>query len=77
MSSVAILAHRSMLEGGVPYAIPDFDKEEDRALYENDFVSPFYLTDGTKPSIPCCSHTDYRPTELQLKLYKEMLGLKD
>ena len=77
MSSVAILGHRSVLEGGKPYAIPDFTKEEDRKLYENDFASPFYMTDGRKPTIPCCTNPDYEPTELQMKLYKEMLGYKD
>lgn len=77
MSSVAILGHRSMLDGGKPYAIPDFKNDADRLLYENDFASPFYKTDGTEPNIPCCSHTDYAPTELQMKLYKEMIGYKD
>jgi hypothetical protein len=66
-----------MLDGGKPYAIPDFTKDSDRLLYENDFASPFYKTDGTEPTIPCCSHTDYAPTELQMKLYKEMIGYKD
>ncbi len=40
MSSVAILAHRSMLEGGVPYDIPDFTREAGRRLYENDRLPP-------------------------------------
>ena len=55
MSSVAILAHRSMLEGGKPYDIPDFTKPEDCALYENDRLTPYYGTDGATPSLPCCS----------------------
>ncbi len=76
MSSVAILAHRSMLEGGKPYDIPDFAKEEDRKLYENDRLSPFYGSDGSKPTIPCCSITDYKPTEKQVENYKKVLGLK-
>ena len=76
MSSVAILAHRSMLENGKPYDIPDFTKESDRKLYENDRETPFYGTDGSKPTIPCCSHTDYKPTEIQVKKYKEVLGLE-
>ena len=76
MSSVAILAHRSMLEGGKPYDIPDFTREEDRKLYENDRLSPFYGTDGTEPTLPCCSHTDFKPTEAQVKKYKEVLGLE-
>ncbi len=74
MSSVAILGHRSVLEGGKVYDIPDFRKEEDRKLYENDYLTPFWGTDGSAPTIPCCSHPDYKPTEKQLELYKEKLG---
>lgn len=75
MSSVAILAHRSMLEGGKPYDIPDFTKEEDCKLYETDYMSPFYGTDGSAPSLPCCSKPDFEPTEEQLKNYKKVLGI--
>ena len=32
---------------------------------------PFYYTDGRKPTIPCCSKTDYKPSEEQINLYKE------
>ena len=56
MASVGILAHRSLLERGVPYDIPDFHKEEDRKKYENDFISPFFGTNGGEPTIACCSH---------------------
>ena len=62
MSSVAILAHRSMLEFGVPYDIPDFRKKEDRDKYRDDYSSPFWYSDGRAPTIPCCSHPDYAPT---------------
>lgn len=73
MSSVAILSHRSILEGGKPYDIPDFKTEAARKLYENDRLTPFYGDDGSKPSVPCCSHPDFKPTEKQLELYKELL----
>jgi predicted dehydrogenase len=76
MSSVAILAHRSMLEGGKPYDIPDFTKEEDCKLYENDRLSPFYYTDGRKPTQPCCSQTDFKPTEKQIENYKKVLEIE-
>jgi hypothetical protein len=56
IASVAILAHRSILNGGVPYDIPDFRREEDRVKYENDYETPFYGSDGSKPTIPCSSH---------------------
>ena len=59
MASVAILGHRSMLESGVPYDIPDFRKEEDRVKYENDNLSPFYGTDGTEPTIAATARPDY------------------
>lgn len=56
MTSVAILAHRSILNGGKPYDIPDFRKEEDRIKFENDHDTPFYGSDGSEPNIPCSSH---------------------
>lgn len=77
MSSVAILGHRSMLEGGKPYNIPDFRNEDDCKLYENDRLTPFYGADGSEPSIPCCSHTDYKPEERQVKKFREVLGIKE
>ena len=55
IASVAILGHRSLLEYGVPYDIPDFRKEEDRKKYENDFDTPFYGSDGSEPTIRCTS----------------------
>ncbi|MBR6558615.1 MAG: Gfo/Idh/MocA family oxidoreductase [Clostridia bacterium] len=69
MASVAILAHRSMLDGGISYDIPDFHLEEDRAKWENDRLTPFYGSDGSEPTLPSCSHTDFKPTEKQLELY--------
>ena len=71
MSSVAILAHRSMLEGGTPYDIPDYHTEEARKKYENDRLTPFLGEDGSAPSLPCCSHVDFRPSEKQIELYNE------
>ena len=73
MSSVAILAHRSVLNGGKAYDIPDFRNESDRVQYENDLESPFYCSDGRTPTIPCCSNPTYKPTDIQLKLFEEML----
>jgi len=74
MSSTAILAHRSMLEGGKPYEIPDFHTEEARKQYENDRHTIFYGTDGSEPDLPCCSHPDYRPTDEQMQRYLELFG---
>lgn len=61
MSSVAILAHRSILEGGKPFNIPDFRKDEDCRLYENDRLTPFYSADGSEPTIACSSKPDFNP----------------
>lgn len=61
MASVAILAHRSILQGGMPFDIPDFREEAQRKQYQEDDLSPFYRTDGSAPTIPCSSHPDYKP----------------
>ena len=71
-ASVAILAHRSLMEKGVPYDIPDFRKEEDRVKWENDHLCPIPRT-GIPASFPCCSHPDYRPTEEQYNNYLEAI----
>ncbi len=77
MSSCAILAHRSALEGGKPYDIPDFDIEADRELYKNDRLSPFFGENGSVPTIPCCAaQPDYKCGEKQLALFKEVLNRK-
>lgn len=73
MASVAILGHRSVLDGGKPYDIPDFHVEEDRKLYENDKLTPFWGDNGEEPTLPCCSHPEYKPSEKQMELYLEEL----
>ena len=73
MASTAILAHRSILNGGVPYDIPDFRLEECREEYENDRQTPFCGTDGSRPDIPCCSNPDYAPTEEMIRKMEEAL----
>ena len=65
-----------MLEGGKPYNIPDFRKEEDCKLYENDRLTPFYGPNGQEPTIPCCSNLDYKPTEAQVAKYKKCLNIE-
>lgn len=51
MASCAILGWRSCLDGKT-YAIPDFSREEDRQLYENDHFSPFVAEDDSN-FVPC------------------------
>ncbi len=72
MASVAILSHRSLLERGVPYDIPDFHREEDRVKYQNDTLHPFPDEAGNTMQ-PCCSRPDYRPTPEQYETYCNML----
>jgi predicted dehydrogenase len=62
MSATAVLALRSSLEGGKEFKIPDFTKEEERVLWENDHDSPFPDKNGYS-AFPCCSHPDYMPTD--------------
>ena len=74
MSSVAILGHRSVLAGGKTFDIPDFRKEEDCKLYENDRLTPFWgFDDGSEPNLPCCSHPDYKPSDTMLANYRKLV----
>ena len=73
MASVAILAHRSILNGSNAYDVPDFRLEECRKEYENDRQTPFYGSDGSEPNIPCCSVTDYKPTQAQFENFRKAL----
>ncbi len=53
MSSVGILAWKSALEEGKPFAVPDFKNEKSRKAYENDDWSPF--PEDYKPGQPPAS----------------------
>lgn len=71
-ASVAILSHRSLMEKGVPYDIPDFRREEDCKAYENDDICP--IPRSTKPAdYPTCSHPDYKPDAQRYNNYLEMV----
>ena len=58
LSAAGILAHRSILNGGKEYEVPDFTDKRRRRKYEKDTLSPFPKEDGTW-DIPCCSHPEY------------------
>lgn len=73
LASVAILSHRSLLEKGVPYDIPDLSLEEDRKKYENDTLSPFWYSDGRAPTIRPCLQEGYAPSEQQLENLKNAI----
>ena len=74
MASVGILAHRSILERGMPYDIPDFHREEDRKKYENDTLTPFWGSNGSEPTIPACSHPERMLTEEEMAAHDRMLA---
>ena len=74
MASVAILAHRSILAGGQPFAVPDFRKEADRAQYETDELTPFPAGPQDTPAVPCCSDPAYAPSAEQLEKYRGIVG---
>ena len=74
MASVAILGHRSILYGGVPYDIPDFHKEADRVKYENDYITPFYGSDGSEPTIRSTNHPEFCLTPEKMALYDERIA---
>ena len=74
MASVGILGHRSQLERGVPYDIPDFHKEEDRQKYENDTLTPFWGSDGSEPTIFACSHQTHHITQEEADEYDAMMA---
>ncbi len=73
LASVAIMAHRSVLNGGMPYDIPDFRNEEDCVKFENDHLSPFWYSDGTAPTLPCSSNPDYKPSQTQIDNFLQIL----
>ena len=70
MTVVGIMAHKSLLQFGVPYDIPDLRDEKVRKQYENDTDTPFWSSDGKAPTIPCCSRPDFLPSEKNLELYE-------
>lgn len=76
MASVAILAHRSILEGNRAFDVPDFHREEDRLKYENDTLTPFYGINGESPTLPACSDKEYLPSEGKKAAYLSALESK-
>ena len=42
-------------------------------LKEGFKVSKFYREDGTAPTIPCCSHPEYRAVPAQLERYRSLM----
>ncbi|MBO7341074.1 MAG: hypothetical protein J6U87_00155, partial [Clostridia bacterium] len=74
MASVGILAHRSALERGTPYDIPEFRLEEDRKKYENDHISPFFGPNGELPTIQACSHGSSVKSDEEIAAHEAFLA---
>ena len=74
MASVAILGHRSVMARGVPYDIPDFSRKEDRDRYRTDELTPYWGPNGEEPTLPCCSHATYVPSEEQKENFRRSLA---
>lgn len=55
MSATAILGWRSALSHGENFYVPDFTKEEERRVYENDTANPFPDMEGKGVTIPCAT----------------------
>lgn len=77
MMSVAILAHRSVLNGGIPYDVPDFRREEDRVKWENDRETPFYTYGTGEPTVRSCSREDFKPAPGRLQRFRDVLAEVD
>ena len=63
LSSIGILAWKSILNNGAQYDVPDFADEEDRKKYENDTWCPI-LKEGEDPAgKPARSVSGWTPSE--------------
>ena len=72
MASVAILAHRSILNNGMPFDVPDFNNEEDCKKYENDYLTPFYGPNGEEPTVPSSSIANHKPPQSTIDYYNKL-----
>jgi hypothetical protein len=62
MSSLGILAWKSVLAKGMQMEIPDFRDEENRKKYENDHFNPFPMEGSQYPNIPVSSVSGFKPS---------------
>lgn len=63
MSSLGILAWKSVLANGAQMEIPDFKDEKSRKKYENDYFNPFPMPGSQFPSIPVSTIKGFTPSE--------------
>lgn len=62
---ILLIANCLSLENGISFDIS--------GLNQNDRLTPFVGSDGNAPTLPCCSHPDFKLDQKQLELYKELL----
>jgi len=71
VSACAVYAHRSCLNNGQNYKIPDFRNEEERKLVENDDLTPFCDDEGNGVTIAPTQNFDWSYLENRRKEYAE------
>ena len=72
MAVVGILGFRSILENK-PFDIPNMRDESERSKFENDRETPFYSSNGEKPTIRCCSDPNFVQTQEKIDRYLNMI----
>lgn len=72
MAAVGILGFRSILENK-PFDIPNMRDESERSKFENDRETPFYSSNGEKPTIRCCSDPNFVQTQEKIDRYLNMI----
>lgn len=66
-SSVGILGWKSIVNGNIPFDMPDFKNEADRKKYENDTWNPIRKPDIDPSTQPPITVTGWKPSEEALK----------
>ena len=46
---------------------------EDQKLYENDYLTPFWGSDGSAPTIRATSHEEFQVTEAAMEEYLDLI----
>ncbi len=70
MSTVGILAWKSVVNGGIPFEMPDFKNEADRKKYENDTWNPIRKENIDPATQPPVTVTGWKPNDEDLAIAK-------
>lgn len=75
VSSVGILGWKSVVNGNIPFDMPDYKNEEERKKYENDTWNPFRKENIDPATQPPITVTGWKPSEeayqAALKVWEE------